>query len=290
MTSSTSPFSANLNSTINVLTSALRDLGHDLPDDLTAELDAIDAATQIPNDLIPDSEQAARRWYDLHREGQDPSKDKSVAALLSRNRDTTYGLEIGLKKIKEEAKYDAVTDAADGIIDTLRNDVAEAQEVIDEARRHIGGVTTETRVSGLSPDGHREHARAREAFVRADLARRAWTVLAQHTRAATWRPGHIEELLNVCDLTLDELHALNETVNLARTRGGIGPRVDRHDARTIVAHGHRLALATFAEYNERKARLTKEAEHQRAAAQEAFRRDIASGGAMAVPIHGPGGR
>lgn len=262
-----SPFSANLNSTLTLLTSTLRDLGHDLPVELVAELDAIDAATRIPDDLIPDSEQAARRWYDLHRDGKDPAKDKTVAALLTRNRDTTYGLEIGLKKINDDAKHAAVTDAADGIVDLLRDVVTEAQEHIDEARRRIGPVVTETRVAGLSPDNQRQLARARDAFTRTDLAWRAWVLLAQFTGRAQWRGGHVEELFALADLDLDALAALHETVSRARGQGGVGSReAAKHDARAVVAHGHRLALATFAEFNERKARANEEAERQRDAA------------------------
>ncbi|MFE6508318.1 hypothetical protein ACFVDI_14200 [Nocardioides sp. NPDC057767] len=259
----TSPLNPNLRGTITLLTSTLHDLGRDLPEALTAAIAEADAAAQVPRDLMPDPERAAQRWFELRRAGEDPINDPEIADLLTRNWQTIGSVEDHLRRFADDHKAAAVADAAGDIVEALREVVAEAQEPITEAQDAIGDRITRADTGGLSPDGARQHARAREAFSRVDLARRAWVLLAKHTGAATWRPETAEELLILSDLDLDAMFAIDQRVRRAKRDPGTAPRVEAYDARTIVAAGHPLDLATFEEFRTRLATVTAQAQRER---------------------------
>ncbi|MER6970550.1 hypothetical protein ABT304_05805 [Nocardioides sp. NPDC000445] len=273
----TNPFNPSLASTINVVRAALRDLGHDLPESLTAAMALADTATKVPATLRPDSAKAARRWWDLYTSGKDPARDPEILGLLTRNTEAVRGLELSLAELAEATKAEALAEAADPIVETLQGVVTEAQEHIDEARERIGLVITETRVSGLSPDNVRLHARAREAFVRTDLARRAWVALAKQFGRANWRPGHAEEILIFADLDLAGLSEIAGRVGRARSAGAVVPTLDKYDARTVIATGHRLDLADFDSFRERLALVAEEAQRQHDAEKKQARKKAHDG-------------
>lgn len=267
--STTSPFNANIRSTISVLTTSLRDIGRDLPGTLTTEFAAIDAATSIPEAMFPDTQRAARRWYDVARQGQDPAKDKDVVNLLGRNRDNVGGLEGHLATLAEQAKADALVDAADEIVNALHEVVAEAQETLDEARTKIGPVITDSRASGLSPENARQYARAKDAFARVGIARRSWIQIANLTHRATWRPGRVEELLIISDLNLDALTQIEQRVRQARTRGGVTSAANySYDARVVLEFGHQLDMPDFDGFLERQDRIAEETKRLNDASQQ----------------------
>lgn len=265
----TNPFNPTLSSTINVVRATLRDLGHDLPDSLTATLTLADTATKVPATLRPDSVKAARRWWDLYADGKDPARDPEILGLLTRNNEAVHGLELRLADLAEKAKAEALADAADAIVKTLQGVVKQAQTDIDEARESIGKAITAASAAGLNPDGVRQHARASEAYARADMAKRGWVTLANYTRRATWRPGHAEALLILSDLDLAGLAEVAERVSRARSGGGVVPVLDKLDARTLVASGNRLDLASFDVFRDRLDRVTEEAKRQRDEEQKA---------------------
>lgn len=264
------PFgTANTKSTITVLTTGLRDLGHDLPDTLAAKIANADAASRVPDRLNPDTTKAARLWFDAYAEGKDPALDPEILELLTRSNEAVRGLEIHLQELAEQVKGEAVSEAAEEIVTVLQGVVAEAQEHIDEARTRIGPVITEGRASGLSPDNARQYARAKEAFARVGIARKLWVALANFTHRATWRPGRVEELLILADLNLDALDQISQRVHHARSRGGVtSAALYQYDARTLTEFGHRLDLADFDGFRERQDRIAEETKSRGDASQQ----------------------
>lgn len=282
------PLSINFNSAFNVLTRTMADLGLTLPETLTTKIATYEAATVIPASLLPDSTKAANKWFDLAVNGKDPSTDKEVLALLTRTREPLHALEVGLQTRADQAKADALTEATDDIIDTLRAVVTQAMEDIDEAKATLGPVLTEARPGRLTPDGHRQHAVAREAFMRTDTAVRAWSVLARR-QGTTWRAGTVDEVLIFADVSARNLAEVGKHIGQAKNSGATTPVVDTFDARTVVHLGHRLDLATIAGYRERVAKIVKQRADQKAAREAEFRSDL-RGGAFPVPVlsAGPG--
>ena len=226
--------------TMKVIRSAVTNAGATWPAPLQAALDEADRLADHAPAGTP--EQVATAYAAAILAGRNPATDKATQAALaawSLGQTVTGGR---LLAIAARMRADALAEHAPGIIADLRAVVADADRTLVECRVTMPrlDVREPEQISSSTPAEAAAWATARAAAARVEQAAGAWSALAQ--AAGRSAIDARRRALLIADLDWQELDALG------------------HQPATLAPlhAGHRLALATFAEYDERVARVVAE--------------------------------
>ncbi|MFC6017576.1 hypothetical protein ACFP2T_15340 [Plantactinospora solaniradicis] len=245
-------------SALSLLRQHFRNLGLDLPAEMTAALDELSAASDHVT-LHANPRALGAAILDALTDGTDPATDPAVLAELARRQLT--GLSVLIADAIEERRAAILHTYAADILNALTPVVAAADTALTDAREKIGDRfdLADTTIEQLRPTEMTLWGTAREHAHRAQLAAQCWQTVVLATGLVDL-PTYKHPLI-LADLDADQLDALG----------------NRPAANTPIAAGHRLDLATPDTFRQRCQRIDKE-RTERAAKREREQR----GGLRAV--------
>lgn len=234
------------------IATAVTTAGADWPADLQAALAAADRLADSPP--TGTAEAVAEAYGAAVLAGRPPATDKATQRALIEHQLAQVATSGQLAQMAARLRAEALTAHAAGIVDQLRHVVADADQVLHDAREVFPrlDVREPEQVRGATPPQAAAWAKGRDAAARVGQAVAAWTAL---NAALGLTLDRRRRPLLLADLTPDELDAL-----------GFQP-----DALAALHAAHQLDLATPEVYAARVGKVVAEraAEPARLAAEAA---------------------
>ncbi|MFI7607657.1 hypothetical protein ACIBTV_21295 [Micromonospora sp. NPDC049366] len=222
----------NTRAALSLTRQHFRNLGLTLPATLTDALAELEAAASRATKL-PRPGALRKAVLDALLADRDLATDQTVLTELARQQLTDSGVATILGDEIEQRRRNALDEAAPAILDALTPVIVEADKVIAAAREMIGdglNLDDANAMAELRPAQMTPWATAREAAARVEMVAQCWVLTAQS--AGLVNIDHNKKALILANLTAEQLDDL-----------GYRPKPSQ-----VIAAGHRLSLASPAEF------------------------------------------